>query len=217
MRELFDRIFKLDFPEDQYYREKFNKEQIYLHHTASGRGIDGDFRHWLNAPSRIATCVIVGWDGRIYQLFSSKYWGHHLGIKKSVFDKYDLVNGNLALNRHSIGIEIDSWGPLTEKNGKYYSWAGSVVPKEDVIFYTYGYRGHSYYQKYTEEQIRSVELLLKFWNERYEIPLDYNDDVWKVTRRALCGNPGVFTHNSVRPDKTDVHPQLELIEMWKSL
>lgn len=217
MKELFDKITKLDFPDSQYYKEAFDKKQIYLHHTASGRGMNGDFRYWLSTPGRIATCVIIGWDGIIHQLFSSRCWAHHLGIKKSVFDDFGMVNQNQILNKHSIGIEIDCWGPLTEKSGKYYSWAEVEVPKEQVVFYTYGYKGYSYYQKYTEEQIKSVEFLLRFWNQRYGIPLKYDDDVWKVTPRALSGDPGVFTHNSVRFDKTDIHPQLELIEMWKSL
>lgn len=217
MKDLFDRIFSLSFPENQYYKQRFEKNQIYLHHTASGRGVDGDFRHWLNSSSRIATCVIIGWDGTIYQLFSSNYWGHHLGVPKKVFDTYGANNTNLELNMYSIGIEIDSWGSLTKKDGKFYSWAGTPVPEEEVCFYSYGYKGHTYYHKYTDEQVKSVELLLKYWRVRYQIPLDYNDDVWEVSKRALSGSKGVFTHNSVRKDKTDIHPQPNLIQMWKSL
>jgi hypothetical protein len=41
--------------------------------------------------------------------------------------------------------------------------------------------------------------------------------VWDVTARALTGQPGVYTHNSVRYDKADIFPQPELIEMWKGL
>jgi hypothetical protein len=33
----------------------------------------------------------------------------------------------------------------------------------------------------------------------------------------LMGDPGVYTHNSVRPDKTDVSPQPKLIDMLKKL
>lgn len=217
MKELFERIFDLNFPENQYFKQEFSKQQVYLHHTASGRGVNGDFRYWLNTSGRIATCVIIGWDGTIYQLFSSKYWGHHLGIKNTVFELNGVSNSNFELNAHSIGIEIDSWGPLTKKDGKYYSWAGTIVPEEEVCFYSYGYKGYTCYHKYTDQQIKSVELLLRYWRERYGIPLDYNDDVWEVSKRALSGEKGVFTHNSVRKDKTDIHPQPNLIEMWKSL
>ena len=55
------------------------------------------------------------------------------------------------------------------------------------------------------------------WKEKYNIPLTYNEDIWDVTTRALKGDAGVFTHNSVRYDKIDVTPQPKLIEMLKSL
>jgi len=56
-----------------------------------------------------------------------------------------------------------------------------------------------------------------FWGQRYNIPLDYNEDVWDVTTRALSGEPGLYTHVSVRYDKSDVYPDPRLIEMWKGL
>jgi hypothetical protein len=34
---------------------------------------------------------------------------------------------------------------------------------------------------------------------------------------ALSGAPGLYSHNSVRTDKSDVFPQKELIEMLKTL
>ena len=49
------------------------------------------------------------------------------------------------------------------------------------------------------------------------IPLKYNPDIWDVTTRALKGESGVYTHNSVRYDKVDVSPQPKLIEMLQSL
>jgi hypothetical protein len=62
-----------------------------------------------------------------------------------------------------------------------------------------------------------VRKLLIFWNERYGIPLDYNQDMWALSSKALSGQDGVWTHVSFREDKSDCHPQPELIEMLKSL
>jgi hypothetical protein len=62
-----------------------------------------------------------------------------------------------------------------------------------------------------------VKDLLTLWKSRYNIPLTYNDDIWDVCPRALKGESGVFTHNSVRFDKVDVSPQPKLIKMLKSL
>ena len=62
-----------------------------------------------------------------------------------------------------------------------------------------------------------MEKLLRYWGGLYGIPLTYNADIWDVCPRALKGESGVFTHNSVRYDKVDVSPQPKLIEMLRSL
>lgn len=226
-------IEQVTFPDNQYYKSPLTKNQIYLHHTASGKGLDGDIKYWLSTASRIATALGIEFDGNIVQFFSSKYWGHHLGIKGKVFAKYGLRNLNVSLNQRSIGIEIDSWGPLAKVGKSYYSWVGTKVPAKEVMKYTEPFKHYPdseffrkhrvvgfdcyYYQKYTKAQIESTRQLLVFFNEKYNIPLEYNEDIWDVTVRALEGDPGVFTHNSVRIDKTDVHPQPDLIKMLKSL
>jgi hypothetical protein len=58
---------------------------------------------------------------------------------------------------------------------------------------------------------------LAYWNEKFGIPLDYNADMWDVTNNALDGKPGIWTHNSYRTDKSDCHPQPELIKMLQTL
>lgn len=208
-KELSDRITLIkDFPENQYFKQVFPKRQIVLHHTASGPGTAGDINWWKQTPERVATCVIVARDGIIHQLFSSKYWAYHLGLSTS---------NNLEIAHQSIGIETDSWGQLAFKNGKYYSYTGAEVPKQDVIEYPNLYRGHRYYERYTSQQIESIRLLLEYWCEIYQIPANYIVSMWDVSKQALSGTPGIWSHTSFRKDKNDVHPQPDLIEMLKSL
>lgn len=213
-------IIQVDFPDDQYFREETEKKQIVLHHTVSGQGVDGDISWWRQTVERIGTAIIVGWDGKIYQCFSTKYWAHHLGCK---------VSNNTALNKASIGIEIDAWGALLKYNDKWYpaSWDDNlkkyipnvtVRPIQNVIEYPDGFMDFYAYEKYTDAQIEAVRQLLVYWNERYGIPLMYNEDMWDKSNRALTGEPGVWTHVSFRGNgKSDCHPQPELIEMLKSL
>jgi hypothetical protein len=53
---------------------------------------------------------------------------------------------------------------------------------------------------------------------RFQIPVDYSyDDFFKVSKKALSGQKGVFTHNSYRSDKSDVSPQPKLIKMAESM
>jgi hypothetical protein len=62
-----------------------------------------------------------------------------------------------------------------------------------------------------------LTLMLRYWGGLYSIPISYNSDIWDVNKRALNGDAGVFTHNSVRYDKVDVSPQPKLIQMLKTL
>jgi hypothetical protein len=212
-------IIQVDFPDDQYFREQTDKKQIVLHHTVSGQGVDGDISWWRQTAERIGTAIIVGWDGKIYQCFSTKYWAHHIGSKAA---------NNKALNMASIGIEIDAWGGLMRYNRQWYpaKWDETlkqnvpnltVRPIQNVQTYPDGFKGFFGFEKYTDAQIEAVRKLLVFWNERFGIPLTYNEDMWAVSNKAMSGTPGVWTHVSFREDKSDCYPDDRLITMLKSL
>jgi len=225
------KIIQVDFPNDQYYREQTKKKQIVLHHTVSGQGVNGDIAWWRSTADHIATCMIIGHDGAIYQLFSSKYWGHHLGVKQSFLKSQgfsDFETRNKKLNKAAIGIEIDSWGGLVRHNRHWYpaKWDKklkrhvaytNVAPIQNVQVYEEKFRGFHAYEKYTEKQLEAVYKLLVYWKSRYGIPLTYNPAMWDVSKDALAGKTGVWTHVSYRADKSDCHPQPELIAMLKSL
>lgn len=210
-KTLLDRIIYEPFPENQYYKRAEAKTQVVLHHTVSGKGLEGDLNWWLSTPQRIATAFIIGRDGTIHQNFSSKYWAHHLGVKSKVFEAHDipLKGNNVWLNIKSIGIELDSWGGLKEGD----------LQKVDgfVEHYPNKYRGYEYFETYTPKQVSSLRELLVYLCDKYNIPVGYNDDMWDVSKNALEGTPGIWSHTSFRKDKSDCHPQESLIKMLKRL
>jgi N-acetyl-anhydromuramyl-L-alanine amidase AmpD len=207
----------LKLTDNQYYKTEQPKKIIVLHHTVSGKGVAGDVNWWNNTPDRIATSFIVEREKGVYQVFDEKYWAHHLGITASTLKQYGSSVSNQRLNQLSIGIEIDSWGGLT-KGGDGNWYAGKIcIEKSNVQEYPKGFRGFYAFEKYTKKQIADVKQLLLYLNKKYEIPLKYNPEMWEVSRKALVGTHGVFSHVSYRPDKSDCHPQPELIEMLKSL
>ena len=216
MKELdLSKIVQHNFSSKEFVKELHEKKQVVLHHTVSGDKVNGDINWWLKDKKRIGTCILIERDGTIHQVFSSKYWAYHLGENGK-----DHVRMGLPYRRNdmnSIGIEIDSWGGLKKKEGKWYSSAGTLVPDERVQEYPEGFRGFYAFEKYTEKQIESVRQLLVFWNKTYGIPLDYNEDMWDLCYDALAGKSGVYTHVSYRSDKSDCHPQPELIQMLKLL
>lgn len=202
------------FPETQYFVEKYKKTQIYLHHTAGNKFAKNVIDGWVNTPERIATSMVISDTGDVLQSFPSDCWAYHLGIKQEHFKKYNLPF--IQLDKYSIGIEICNWGQLTKKENKFYNYLNKEVPSSEVYELKTPFRGFKYYHNYTDSQLSSVKELLLLWNKLYDIPLDYNDDIWDLTPRAYKCSPGVYTHCSVRPDKNDVYPHHKLIEILKS-
>lgn len=210
------KIKQIPFSEDQYTKSEFKKTQIVLHHTVSNpMNSTADIDYWLSNKEKVATCVIVQGDGQIFQCFSSKFFGYHLGLTDIIFHQFGLTYQ--PLDKTSIGVEIDSYGGLTFSNGKWKTVYGNEIPKEQVQQYPSGYRGFFGFQKYTDAQIRAVEDLLIYWHGIYGIPLTYNENMFMLNSDALSGKSGVWSHTSFRSDKSDVHPQPELIQMLKGI
>ena len=106
---------------------------------------------------------------------------------------------------------------MTKKGDKFYNYVNGVVPQSEVAELQTEFKGYKYYHKYTDKQIEAVKHLLVLWHDKYNIPLTYNENIWAVCKDALEGKPGLYTHVSVRNDKSDCWPQPELIAMLKSL
>lgn len=223
--EFINSIIQYRLPETQYINETVKKDQIFIHHTASSANPFGVMEYWQSNVDRIATAFIIGgktplnkrWkDGDILQCFQSAKWAWHLGLKAS-----DLVNGGRSsrdMNAKSVGIEICNWGYLTLRNGKFYTYAGSTVPDNEVYEFTTPYRGYKYYQKYTDAQLESTRKLLQYLCDTYQINSKFKGkEIFNIDRRCLMGESGIWTHTSCRKDKFDCFPQPELIQMLESL
>lgn len=215
----------INIPFQKFFTRHYRKTQIFIHHTVSpnklqkGRGVQGDVDHWNNQTYNLGTYCIIDSDGVVYQLFDHKAWSNHLGLKKSTFDSYNIPY--YKLDKTSIGIELDNLGPLiwTKKGYTSHAYPGLFyVPKNRVIDYgVKGYRGHRFYEAYTPEQIESLRFLLGSLTDEYSIPKHYNETMWEVSKEALSGVSGIWSHTSVRSDKSDVHPDSKLIAMLKDL
>lgn len=214
-KEFLASIKQLNFPEDRYIKKEYTKTQIVLHHTVSNGSAGDVMRFWKTLPTRVGTCMIIERDGTINQLFSSKYYAGHLGLKPDHFIEKGIPYTDL--NKTSIGIELIAWGGLTDKGGALYNTYDKRVENEPVVKLDKPFRGYSHFHAYTEKQIESVKNLLLYWGKLYNIPLDYREDIWDVNEDALEGTPGVWTHVSFRKDKSDCYPDEKMISMIKSL
>lgn len=221
---------KVDFPDNQYYKDKTQKSQVCWHGTASGRGISGDLKHWLGSTARVATPTVIARDGTINSFFHGDYWAHHLGIKKAHFREFFKDNDkkyntykytNEALNQSCIGIELDNWGYVIKgEDGKFRSWAGTIVEPDNVQYFETAFRGHHYYEKLTSHQLESLKYLTAYYLIKYEIyyyeltsPKQIIDILFSQNETAISGEEGIYTHCSYRSDKYDIAPHPELIDI----
>jgi hypothetical protein len=218
------KVEAVDF-EGYYFKAAFPKNQIIWHHSAGWDNVRGMFEWWKNDKAfHVATAIGINDEGKVYRGFDESFWAASIGCTSDIFIangvplKY--VNGrvanNVELDQAAVAVEVGNWGSLTFKDGKYYSWANAVVPAEKAIELNYKYV--KFYEAYTDAEIKT----LKYWTLlnaiRFQIPVDYSyDDFFKVSKKALSGQKGVFTHNSYRSDKSDVSPQPKLIKMAESM
>ena len=207
MNNFLNQIINHPLSDNQYFKDLYTKRQIVIHHTVSNGNAKNVIDSWQTTKEKVGVAFVIDREGIIHKAFSSAHWAHHLGTKE--------IN-NTILNKQSIGIELCSWGALTFKNGIYYNTAKEVIPKEEVITYVYPYRENRYFQKYNEKQLESLKLLLQYLCETYKIPKTYIPEMWEISKSALRGDKGIFTHVSYRKDKSDCHPQKELVEVLKS-
>lgn len=203
-------------PPEQYIRQNTEdlKKQIFIHFTAGGPSAEGVIRYWNSDERRVATAYVIDRNnGGIYEGFHPDYWSYHLGIKGS----------KGKLDKASIGIEICSYGPLKMSGGSYFSWPKKWTQKVDpstVYKLDEKFRGYQYFQKYTDAQMISLEKLLNFLIKEYNIPVQkkFDKDWFKFNQDVIKNvTPGIWTHTTVRKDKSDSYPDHRLIEMLNRL
>ena len=215
--------------DDEFMNDYTEKDTIYLHHTAGLHRPDYTIGWWENdnkpgTLNRVGTSFVIGrkslegddmFDGVTYRAFNEMFWAHHLGTR---------LKNNTLLNKKSIGIEICSLGPLQKsREGKFYFQANSKtieVPESEVCQLNTPWRGHQYFQKYTDKQIKECERLILTLASIFDVPLKefkYDSSWFNSNEEAKSGAPGVWTHCNVRADKTDCFPQPEFIAMLNGL
>jgi hypothetical protein len=208
-----------------FIKQQDPKRQIIWHHSAGWDNARGMIDYWQNDARRgVATAIGITDKGELYRAFDESYWGGSIGCDAKTFIQHGIPliyqNGSVAnnqlLDRSAVAVEVCNWGSLTEREGKLYSWANALVPREKAI--ELNYKTVKFYEAYTEKEITTLKLWTLLNSVRFNIPLEYNEeDMWQVSKNALSGKPGLYTHNSYRWDKSDVSPQPALINMAKDL
>ncbi len=197
-------------PKEQYVANYTDKKQIFIHFTAGSPSAKNTISFWDYDTKKVATSFVIdGEDGTVYQAFNPHYWGWHLGIKGT----------KGKLDKISIGIEICSYGPLKQKNNKFYAWPknwGVVVDSDNVYTLEKDFRGYKYFYAYSDKQLENLEKLLNVLVDYFNIKVQESfDESWFEYKPELIKNAteGIWTHVNVRKDKTDSYPDKRLIKI----
>jgi len=137
-------------------------DSIIIHYTA-GSSAESAVRSLSNPKQKVSAHLVVGRDGKIYQLvpFDTVAW--HAG--RSTWQ------GREGYNKYSIGIEIDNAGILEPNgSGKYLSWFNRVYDTDEVIKGVHrNQKTAKYWHRYSEEQIDAVFDICETLSSEYAI------------------------------------------------
>ena len=140
------------------------RDTIIIHYTAGGDALNSV--NWLCNPIAQASAhVVIGRDGRIYQLIPFDTVAWHAGRSS-----WKLPDGTVreGYNQYSLGIELDNAGILERNGCEYISWFGRSYGEGEVCFATHRNEAQPrYWHRFTEAQLNTVEELCGLLLDKY--------------------------------------------------
>lgn len=228
--------------EHSYFRGPTKKEWVFLHHTAGWENPYRVIDTWDKSPIKIATEFLIGgvnavtqaneYNGEIVRAFPQGAYAWHLGI------------GRNKVHTHSVGIELNSFGYLTEGGyykkveGKkkwvslkaqcFYTYTGREVHSDQVIKLDTPFRGYQYWHTYSPAQLKALKKLLEHIRdtEGIDITKGLPELIKKkgahkafdyVSLSHVQENPGLWLHTNLQKGKFDLYPHPELVKLLITL
>ena len=110
-------------------------DMLIVHFTA-GQTEAGAIQWMTNPQSRATSHILIGKSGSITQLVPFNRIAYHAGTSS--------WKGRSALNRYSIGIELDNPGQLKKSGANWVSWFLKKYPDEEVLVAKHKYGARIY-------------------------------------------------------------------------
>jgi len=209
-----------------FYNEETEKNIILLSNSENNLNPENLTKTWINIHKsdkeqlkRASHFVIGGksnesskWDGKVIRTFDDKYWS------------YPFYMNDNEIFKKVISIEICNLGPIIKINEQFYTLNGVLVSEDDVI--ELDHLGYKYYHKYTQDQIKNLENLLKYLSSKHNIKLKkiiygsggikpFYDKNWFSSYKPNTN--GLKTKNNILLGSIGISPQKELIDMLNSI
>jgi len=141
-----------------YYKSTHKKRKIILFDSL--RKSDYHLIRLINRDNeqhKTWNTYTINRDGIIYEHFNPKYYSDYYGVK--TFDK------------ESISIVLENMGGLDydEELNVFYNSLNEVCDNDKV--FQRNWKGFSFWEKYTDEQIKSLVDLILILTEKFKIPI----------------------------------------------
>jgi len=178
--------------EKNYYKEIYGKTQIIIGHTYRNNMLHyAEWVYRLNGKNKKTDTFTITKEGTIHQHYDPKYYSTFI---------------NKEQDKASISIILENVGWL-KKDGitnKYVDWLGNEYIKQNEEVLNKRWRNYSYWDKYSQEQLKSLRKLVVELCDDYNIPknfighnvYDENVDLYK----------GIVFRSNYYQETTDVSP-----------
>lgn len=169
------------------------KKQIVLTHTSRNvTDYISSLKYRYNGKYDKIPHFIIQKDGRVFQM-----------IDPSLYSK---ILDSEQQNKHSIVICLENLGWLKKNplNPSYVNWIGDIY-KEGI--YERKWRGHFFWEPYTNEQMESLVELSLYLCEMFSIPASCIGHNVKLD--GIEKFEGIVTRSNFTTDNTDLSPAFD--------
>ena len=178
-----------------------NKKQILLTHTSRDGGeYVTSLKTRQNGKYTKVPHYLIRKDGRVFQMLDPESYSDYL--KDYNNQKQTIV----------IALENLGWLKKNPLNASYINWIGNIY-SEGV--YERKWRGHFFWDPYTDSQMKSLQKLVVDLCERFEIPKTCIGHNVKVDNVEFY--EGIVTRSNYSQNVTDLSPAFDYEELLKVL
>ena len=140
---------------------------LVIHFTAGGVNAAAYFERYQRP---LSVHLVISRNGTVTQMLPFNRKGLHAGASS--------WKGVSGLNNHSIGIEIENWGPLNLVADHWETWTGQRINDESVVEAAHKNGGPVRgWEKFTDAQLDAVIGVSKALCGRYGLEIVGHDDV----------------------------------------
>ena len=139
-------------------------------------------------------------DGTIYQHYDPKYHSDFLGIKEA--------------DKQSISIVLENMGCLfNAPSGKHINWINEVCDENLVV--EKKWLGYSYWEKYSDEQVKSTLKLCKSLCNDFGIHNNLME--FNHYHKDTVKYKGIVFRSNYVEESSDINPLFDIVKFNKSI